>query len=68
MNIDQCCSVRERMLHMGCAKRKTVFCLNHFSHNGSEDKQGNLWLHEELEPYMKDKGFLVVWDGMTVEF
>ena len=68
MNIDQCCEVRQRMLDSGCAGDQTQFCINHFSHNGAVDSQGRVWLHEELTPYMRQRGFLVSYDGMSVTF
>ena len=68
MNIGQCCQVRRRMLEIGCASPETLFCINHFSHNGAIDESGGLWLHEELVPYMAEQGFLVSYDGMTVTF
>lgn len=68
MNIGQCVLVRQRMLEMGCADEHTLFCINHFSHNGAIDAQGKVWLHEELVPFMADRGFMVSYDGMAVEF
>ena len=67
MCIDDNVKVRERMLREGMATDKTVFCINHFSHNGSKSPEGKIFLHEELVPYMAERGFLVSYDGMTVE-
>lgn len=34
MNIHQNCIVRDRLIKIGIANENTLFCLNHFSHNG----------------------------------
>ena len=43
------------------ADDRTIFVVNHFSHNGGA-------LHEEMEQAMAPHGILVAYDGMTVEF
>ena len=53
--------VRERLQAMGLIHEKTVHVVNHFSHNG-------LAGYEELVPVAWEKGFLVSYDGMEVEF
>lgn len=68
MCIEDCVHVRERMLAEGMADANTIFTINHFSHNGGRNKAGKLFLHEELVSYMAERGFLVSYDGMTVEF
>ena len=51
--------MRDRLLASGAADEHTVFVANHFSHNG-------LLPYEELRALLP--GFLVAYDGMTVEF
>ncbi|MGN0443132.1 MAG: hypothetical protein ACI4F5_00775 [Acutalibacteraceae bacterium] len=43
------------------ADENTVFGLNHFSHNGG-------YTYDELFPIAQEKGFLVSYDSMEVEF
>ena len=51
----------DRMEQEGLADDKTVFVLNHFSHNGGQT-------HDELVKAVKDKGVIVAYDGMEIEF
>lgn len=51
----------ERMKREGIAYEKTVFVLNHFSHNGGQT-------HDELAEAVKEKGVIVAYDGMEIEF
>lgn len=51
-------SMRDLLIENGAADAHTVFVANHFSHNG-------LAPIEELERRMP--GFIIAWDGMTVE-
>lgn len=53
--------MKELLIQNGCADEKTVFILNHFSHGGE-------LLYEELKEAVKEDGFLISYDGMTVEF
>lgn len=62
MNLADNIKVKKRLSEMGAADEKTVFCCNHFSHNGA---QAN---YAEFEPIAKEHGFLTSYDGMTVEF
>ena len=62
MNLERDLLVRERLCAMGCADEKTVFCANHFSHNGGNVTYG------VFAERAKEKGFLTSYDGMTVEF
>ena len=57
-NID----LRDRLLKIGCADEKTLFCCTHFSHNGEHA------LYDEYSEIAKKEGFLTAYDGMTVEF
>lgn len=58
MGISDNLRMREKLLKIGSATENTVFIANHFSHNG-------LVPHEEMEKRLP--GFLVSYDGMTVE-
>ncbi len=61
MNLGACKHTKEEMLKIGCADEKTVFCLHHFSHNGS-------YTYDELVPVAEQIGFLVSYDSMSIEF
>ena len=61
MGIDNNLRVNERLEKMGASTEKTVKIINHFSHNGNP-------LHHILEERMRPYGWLVAYDGMTVEF
>ena len=63
MGIPCCAEVRARLLAEGIATEKTVFVLNHFSHNGDEAAVYNV-MAERAAAY----GFLVSYDGMEIEF
>lgn len=62
MNFTENCQARDRLVKIGCADEKTVFCSNHFSHNGYDV------LYEEFCELAGKNGFIVSYDGMTVEF
>lgn len=62
MNLRQCVQTKELLLSVGAADENTVFVLNHFSHNGDNT------LYEDLLPYAEQEGFVLSYDGMTVEF
>lgn len=53
--------MRDKLKELGKIKESTVHIVNHFSHNG---KAG----YDELVPIAKEKGFIVSYDGMEVEF
>jgi phosphoribosyl 1,2-cyclic phosphate phosphodiesterase len=59
MGIECGAEVKDRLIKIGAADDNTVFCLNHFSHNGIK-------IYDELVPIAKGKGFLVSYDGMEV--
>lgn len=61
MGIKTDVKVRDRLKKFGCAGESTRFCLNHFSHNGKAT-------YDEMVPIAGKNGFLVAYDGMTVEF
>ena len=53
--------VRQRLMDMGLTDGQTVFYLNHFSHNGGAT-------HDDMVAPAGEQGFLVAYDGLTVEF
>ncbi len=62
LNIWRVIEMRKRMLELGIADDKTVFILNHFSHNG-----GNV-VYDDFIKTARDNNFLVSYDGMEYEF
>jgi len=61
MGLAENIKVRSRMIKLGCADEKTRFICNHFSHNGIHAD------YESFLPIAGKEGFLVSYDGMTVE-
>ncbi|MCR5484518.1 MAG: hypothetical protein K6F09_02875 [Clostridiales bacterium] len=53
--------VRDKLKELGCADDTTVFCINHFSHNG-------LLTYDEMKPVAEKEGFITSYDTMSVEF
>jgi phosphoribosyl 1,2-cyclic phosphate phosphodiesterase len=53
--------VRGRLVSLGCADGKTIFCAHHFSHNGRLN-------HAELTEMAAAQGMLVSYDGMEIDF
>ena len=49
------------MIDMGCAGKDSIFVVHHFSHNGGA-------VYDDFAPVAAEKGFLVSYDGMEVEF
>lgn len=62
LNYEKCRFIKEKMLSDGYADDKTVFCLNHFSHNGLEHS------YEDFCKLPQIKGFKASYDGMELEF
>ena len=58
--------VREKFLENGTADPDTVFISNHFSHNGLRSPDGH-WTWEYFTEMAKPHGFIMSYDGMTVE-
>ena len=52
---------KDRLLSLGLADEKTIWIVNHFSHNGG-------WLHEEISSHAKEHGMIASYDGMSVTF
>ncbi len=53
-------ATRDRLVEMGCLSKDGIAIANHFTHNSKV-------LHDEMCAYFEPKGFLVGYDGMTVE-
>ena len=60
MGIDAGFDVKKRLIEINAADKNTVFCFNHFSHNGEK-------IYDELVPIAADMGFLVSYDGMELD-
>jgi phosphoribosyl 1,2-cyclic phosphate phosphodiesterase len=59
MGLTACVEVKERLIKLGCAGETTIFCANHFSHNGQAT-------YDELVPIAEQHGFQVSYDGMEI--
>lgn len=59
MGLKACAMTRNRMLKQGMADEKTMFILNHFTHNCAEENG-----YRELRDKAGGMGFLVAYDGM----
>ena len=62
LNFAECVEYKKIFLEKGIADEKTIFVINHFSHNG---KHVN---HDELKDIAASEGFLSSYDGMEVDF
>jgi phosphoribosyl 1,2-cyclic phosphate phosphodiesterase len=61
MNLERNILMRDRLKAEGLADDKTVFCCNHFSHNGANS------LYDEFVEIAAKEGFITSYDGMVVE-
>ena len=61
MSLDTNSEVQERLCTLDCVDDKTIVVIHHFSHNGGP-------IYDELCDIVADKGWLVSYDGMVVEF
>ncbi|MCL2813841.1 MAG: MBL fold metallo-hydrolase [Oscillospiraceae bacterium] len=59
MGIDAGNELKGRLIEIKAAAPGTVFCFNHFSHNGK-------YIYDELAPIAEKMGFLVSYDGMGI--
>ncbi len=62
MNLNQNLRVRDRLKALGIVDDSTIFCVNHFSHNGFDV------LPDELEPILKTHGLVQSEDKKVFEF
>ena len=60
MDLWRCIALREQLKEMGVADEKTVFVLNHFSHNGTDV------LYDDFKKIAEKEGFIVSYDGMEL--
>ena len=60
MGIDNINRLVEKLTAMGVTDDNTVKVINHFSHNARP-------IHHELEERVKDYGYIVSYDGLTIE-
>lgn len=61
LTLDRCIELRKELLNMGVADEKTIFVLNHFSHNGKNV------IYDEFVKIAAKHNFEVSYDGMTIE-
>ncbi len=61
MTLSRCAAERRRFFEWGIVDANTTFVLNHFSHNGE------VMLYEDLSELAEKEGFIVSYNGMTVE-
>ena len=59
MGIADCIDVRQKLISTRAADDKTIFVLNHFSHNGGLN-------HDELCERTEKEGFIVAYDGLEI--
>lgn len=62
LSVDDCIDIRKRFTEMGIVNDKTIYVLNHFSHNGEK------CLYDDLVKYVEKDNFIVSYDGMVIEF
>ena len=62
MFIDRNLEVRKRLFEIGAAGKSTLFCINHFSHNGTNA------CYDDMKPVADANGFLLSYDGAEFEF
>ena len=60
MNLEKNIQVRDRLIKIGCCDKETIFCLNHFSHNG-----GNV-LYDDFVKIANKNNFMISYDGLEV--
>jgi phosphoribosyl 1,2-cyclic phosphate phosphodiesterase len=61
MGIPDDLKIRHGLFERGAVTQKTMFVLNHFSHNGG-------LIHDELTKEAEKEGFIAAWDGMEIAF
>ena len=61
MGLADAAEQKERLLRLGLADERTLFVVNHFSHNGG-------WLHDELCEEAGKYGFIAAYDTLSLEF
>ena len=61
LTLSRCVELRKEMLNIGAADERTLFILNHFSHNGKSV------IYDEFVEIAAGYGFEVSYDGMITE-
>lgn len=61
MGLPDAAEQREKLLRLGLADERTIWVVNHFSHNGG-------WLHDQLCEEAAKYGFIASYDTMTLTF
>ena len=61
LNLWRCIDLRAKLIEVGAADDKTIFVLNHFSHNGTDV------MYDEFVKIVAEHDFLVSYDGMEIE-
>ena len=61
MGFSQIERVLKKLEDLNAINAKTIKYVNHFSHNGNPD-------HERVCEYVKEDGFVVSYDGLSIEF
>ena len=59
MGIPDCVDLRQKLITTGAADERSVFVLNHFSHNGGLN-------YDELCKITAKDGFIIAYDGMEI--
>lgn len=62
LNLNKCVALREEFKKDGIADEKTLFVLNHFSHNGKDV------VYDDFVKIAAERNFITSYDGMTLEF
>ena len=62
LNLNKCIALREEFKKDGIADDKTVFVLNHFSHNGKDV------VYDDFVKIAAEKNFITSYNGMILEF
>ena len=61
LTLKRCIELRKKLFEIGAAGDKTVFALNHFSHNGADV------IYDKFEKIASEYGFITSYDGMILE-
>ncbi len=66
LNLQRNIKMREHFDRMGITDKNTVWCLNHFSHNGGHD--GGVVIYDDFSKIAEGYGFITSYDGLEIEF
>lgn len=62
LSLNKCIDMRDGFISDGIADKKTMFVLNHFSHNGTDV------VYDEFSKIAEKENFITSYDGMELEF